>query len=77
MWAAAIETKIPAWDIEMQRIKELNEDAWKDMLEVSARHWSISHFNTYTKFHLPVNNMPEAFNRSIFEHKEKPISTLL
>lgn len=58
-------------------MKTMKEDAWKDMLDVFACHWSRSHFRTYSKCDLQVNNMREAFNREILEHREKPIITLL
>lgn len=77
MWEAARAITIPAWDMAMHRMKVVNEDAWKNMLEVPACHWRRSHFNTYTKCNLQVNNMYEAFNREILEHMDKPIITLL
>ncbi|CAL5205845.1 unnamed protein product [Lathyrus oleraceus] len=61
----------------MQRMKVMKEDAWKDMLDVLACHWSRSHFRIYSKCDLQVNNMCEAFNREILEHMKKPIITLL
>lgn len=39
MWEAARATIIPTWEMAMQRMKALNADAWKNMLEVSACHW--------------------------------------
>ncbi|CAL5201879.1 unnamed protein product [Lathyrus oleraceus] len=61
----------------MLRMKAMKEDAWKDMLDVSACHWSRPHFRTYSKCDLQVKNMCEAFNREILEHREKPIIPLL
>ncbi|CAL5187798.1 unnamed protein product [Lathyrus oleraceus] len=61
----------------MLRMKAMKEDAWKDMLDVLACHWSRSYFRTYSKCDLQVNNMCEAFNRAILEHRKKPIITLL
>ncbi|XP_058784836.1 uncharacterized protein LOC131659698 [Vicia villosa] len=77
LWAAARATTIPAWEKAMLKMKTMKEEAWKDMVDIPAGHWSRSHFNTYTKCDLQVNNMCEAFNRAILEHREKPIITLL
>ncbi|XP_058764491.1 uncharacterized protein LOC131637941 [Vicia villosa] len=77
LWAAARATTIPAWEKAVLKMKTMKEDAWKDMVDIPASHWSRSHFNTYTKCDLQVNNMCEAFNRAILEHREKPIITLL
>ncbi|XP_050918716.1 uncharacterized protein LOC127136166 [Lathyrus oleraceus] len=77
LWAAARAIIVPAWEREILRMKAMKEDAWKDMLDVPAFHWSRSHFRTYSKNDLQVNNMSEAFNKEILEHMEKPIITLL
>lgn len=53
--------------MEMMRMKAMKEDAWKDMLDVPACHWSRSHFRTYSKCDLQVNNMCGAFNTAIFK----------
>lgn len=50
----------------MNHVKELNDDAWKDMLDVSVACWSKSHFKPYIQFDLQVNNTCEAFNIVIF-----------
>ncbi|KAI5385515.1 hypothetical protein KIW84_072203 [Lathyrus oleraceus] len=61
-WAAARATTFPTWERATQRMNAIKEGAWKDMLDVPACHWSISHFRTYLKCDLQVNNMCEAFN---------------
>ncbi|WJX78055.1 hypothetical protein P8452_61314 [Trifolium repens] len=77
LWMAARATTIPAWERAMQRMKSLNENAWKDMMAIPAKFWSRSHFKTDTQCDLQVNNMFEAFNRAILEYRDKPIITLL
>jgi hypothetical protein len=44
LWMAARATTIPAWERAMQRMKSLNENAWKDMMATPAKFWSRSHF---------------------------------
>lgn len=61
----------------MNQTKELNVNAWKDMIDVPAACWSRSHFKTDMQWDLQVNNMCEAFNRAILEYRDKPIITLL
>ncbi|PNX99504.1 hypothetical protein L195_g022770 [Trifolium pratense] len=77
LWMAARATTIPAWERAMQRMKGLDENAWKDMMATPAKFWSRSHFKTDTQCDLQVNNMCEAFNRAILEYRDKPIITLL
>ncbi|KAI5417820.1 hypothetical protein KIW84_042441 [Lathyrus oleraceus] len=77
LWATARATMVPLWEREMQRMKIMKEDAWKDMLDVPVCHWSRSHFRIYSKCDLQVNNLCEVFNREILEHREKSIIILL
>ncbi|XP_058722358.1 uncharacterized protein LOC131594286 [Vicia villosa] len=77
MWSAARATTVPSWERAMLNMKGMKETAWKEMVDVSATYWSQSHFKTYSKCDLQVNNMCEAFNRAILEYRDKPIITLL
>src|SRR4051812_22841421 len=77
MWAAARATSIPLWERSMEKLKLLDGDAWKDMMDIPAKFWTRAHFKTYTKCDMQVNNMCEAFNKAILEHRDKPIITLL
>ena len=76
-WSAARATTMPEWERAMLRLKEKEPDACKDIMDVPARFWSRSHFKTHVKCDLQVNNMCEAFNRVVLEHRDKPIITLL
>ncbi|CAK8533097.1 unnamed protein product [Lathyrus sativus] len=77
LWRAARATIIPAWERVMNHMKELNVNAWKDMMDVPAACWTRSHFKTDIQCDLQVNNMCEAFNRAILEYRDKPIISLL
>ncbi|XP_057415441.1 uncharacterized protein LOC130710255 [Lotus japonicus] len=61
----------------MDNLKELNQDAWLEMMHVPPKMWTRSAYSPHTHCDLQVNNMCEAFNRSILEHRDKPIITLL
>ncbi|XP_058766723.1 uncharacterized protein LOC131640331 [Vicia villosa] len=77
LWSAARATTIPSWERAMLKMKTMNTSGWNDMKDTPAQHWSRSHFRTYSKCDLQVNNMCEAFNRAILEYRDKPIITLL
>ncbi|GAU50378.1 hypothetical protein TSUD_368580 [Trifolium subterraneum] len=77
LWLAARATTVPGWQRAMQRMKNLNENAWTDMMKVPTARWTRSAYNTNTQCDLQVNNMCEAFNKTILEHRDKPIITLL
>ncbi|XP_057440815.1 uncharacterized protein LOC130732839 [Lotus japonicus] len=61
----------------MDNMKELNQDAWLEMMHVPPKMWTRSAYSTHTHCDLQVNNMCEAFNRTILEHRDKPIITLI
>nr|XP_027190523.1 uncharacterized protein LOC113786690 [Cicer arietinum] len=61
----------------MQKIKAINEDAWKDIMQLPPSMWTRSAFRTDTQCDLQVNNMCEAFNMAVLEYRDKPIITLL
>ncbi|XP_058773528.1 uncharacterized protein LOC131647680 isoform X2 [Vicia villosa] len=77
MWAAARATSIPVFERAMEKLKLLDPVAWKDMNDIPAKFWTRAYFQTYSKCDIQVNNMCEAFNRAILEHRDKPIITLL
>ncbi|GAU50110.1 hypothetical protein TSUD_374590 [Trifolium subterraneum] len=76
-WMAPRVTTVPTWERAMNRLKVMNEKAWKDMMDVPPAMWTRSHFKLDTQSDLQVNNMCEAFNRAMLEYRDKPIITLL
>nr|XP_027193470.1 uncharacterized protein LOC113788095 [Cicer arietinum] len=77
LWLAARATVVQDWEKAMQKIKAINEDAWKDMMQLPPSMWTRSAFRTDTQCDLQVNNMCEAFNMAVLEYRDKPIITLL
>lgn len=77
LWSAARANTIPHFERAMESMKEMDEQAWKDMLEIPPKQWSRSHFSTTPLCDLQVNNMCEAFNRAILEYRDKPIISLI
>ncbi|XP_073220694.1 uncharacterized protein [Cicer arietinum] len=77
LWLAARATVVQDWEKAMQKIKAINEDAWKDMMQLPPSMWTRSSFRTDTQCDLQVNNMCEAFNMAVLEYIDKPIITLL
>ncbi|XP_058765308.1 uncharacterized protein LOC131638780 [Vicia villosa] len=77
LWQAARATIVPDWERAMKKIRDINENAWKDMMEIPPLMWTRSAFRTESHCDLQVNNMCEAFNMAILEYRDKPIITLL
>lgn len=77
MWSAARANTSVEFNVAINELKALNEDAWQELRQIPANQWSRSAYSTATCCDLQVNNMCEAFNRAILEHRDKPIITLL
>jgi hypothetical protein len=77
LWKAARATTVPDWNRAMQRMKDMNEEAYNDMMQIPPSMWTRSAFSTNSHSDLQVNNMCEAFNRAILEYRDKPIITML
>jgi len=77
LWKSARATTVPDFNQAMQKIKDINPEAYNEMAKVPPAQWSRSAFSTRTQCDLQVNNMCEAFNRAILGLREKPVITLL
>ncbi|XP_057457783.1 uncharacterized protein LOC130748575 [Lotus japonicus] len=77
LWRAARASTLPEWYAAMEVMKELNEAAFQDMMNLPPKMWTRSAYSRDTQCDLQVNNMCEAFNRAILEYRDKPIITLL
>lgn len=55
----------------------MNSQAYNWLCERPPINWSRSHFSTYPKCDILLNNLCESFNSSILEARDKPIITML
>ena len=77
LWRAARASTLPEFTKAMEEMKNLNEAAYIEMNALPHKMWSRSSYSNETQCDLQVNNMCEAFNRAILDHREKPIITML
>ncbi|CAL8086395.1 unnamed protein product [Prunus armeniaca] len=77
LWAAARATTIPWYEVEMDKMKEQNEEAWKWVKKRPAKNWSRSHFEPHSKCDMLLNNLCESFNSCILDLRDKSILTCL
>ncbi|XP_038723959.1 uncharacterized protein LOC120015554 [Tripterygium wilfordii] len=61
----------------MQKVKELDEEAWKYLDDIVPCLWTRAAFSTFSKNDAIVNNMSESFNGKIVQIRGKPIITML
>ncbi|XP_008241206.1 PREDICTED: uncharacterized protein LOC103339651 [Prunus mume] len=77
MEAAARNTTIPWFQAEMKKLQDLLGPTFEWLSRLDPIQWCRSHFRTHSKCDIPLNNMCGAFNKSIFDARDKPIITLL
>ncbi|XP_038679355.1 uncharacterized protein LOC119980639 [Tripterygium wilfordii] len=62
---------------QMQKAKEIDEDAWKYLDDILPCLWTRAAFSTFSKNDVIVNNMSESFNGKILQIRGKPIISVL
>ncbi|KAG8374557.1 hypothetical protein BUALT_Bualt10G0007800 [Buddleja alternifolia] len=77
LWNAALATTIPDFEVRMKEIGDLDERALEWFHDKPPSQWSKSHFSTFSKCDMLLNNVCESFNSSILEAREKPVITML
>ncbi|CAL2239970.1 unnamed protein product [Prunus armeniaca] len=77
MEAIARATTVPWFHAEMTKMLQLSKPAHDWLMEKDPRHWSRAYFKTDSKCDMLMNNLCEAFNRSILDARDKPILTML
>ncbi|CAL8999689.1 unnamed protein product [Prunus brigantina] len=61
----------------MKKLQDLSGPAFDSLSRLDPMQWCRSHFRTHSKCDILLNNMCEAFNKSILDARDKPIITLL
>ncbi|CAL8097287.1 unnamed protein product [Prunus armeniaca] len=77
MEAIARSTTVPWFHVEMRKMLQLSKHAHDWLVEKDLRHWSRAYFKSDSKCDMLMNNLCEAFNRSIMDARDKPILTML
>ncbi|KAL5581225.1 hypothetical protein UlMin_013667 [Ulmus minor] len=79
VWQAARSSKVEDFVEVMEQIRRIDERAWHWLTEKPATQWSRSHFRTYPKCDMLLNNLCEGFNgdRTIIAARSMPIYTML
>ncbi|XP_038698334.1 uncharacterized protein LOC119995930 isoform X1 [Tripterygium wilfordii] len=77
VYECAKSTTMQGFNIHMQKIKDLDEAAWKYLSDIRPCLWTRVAFSTFSKNDSIVNNMSESFNSMILPSRDRPIITLL
>ncbi|KAK8635693.1 hypothetical protein V6N13_004418 [Hibiscus sabdariffa] len=77
LWAAAWASYPGEFNYWMNKIEKTSDSAYKWLKNKPAQEWSRSHFSTFSKCDMLLNNLCESFNSSIVDVRDKPILTML
>ncbi|XP_058783466.1 uncharacterized protein LOC131658154 [Vicia villosa] len=77
IWKVAKSTYVQAFEREMREIKQLNNDAFVNMMKTPPRCWSRAFFKTTNKCDCVLNNMSESFNSVILDSMSKTLVSML
>ena len=73
LWACAKSSSIRSWNMNMEKMKELNQDAYEWLEKIPPNTWVRAFFSTFPKCDILLNNSCEVLNKYILEAKELPI----
>ncbi|KAH7862346.1 hypothetical protein Vadar_003544 [Vaccinium darrowii] len=77
LWKAARATIIPHFTAAMEEMKAVNKKAYEWLCERPPVNWSRSHFDTFPKCDILLNNLCESYNSAILSARDQPIITML
>ncbi|GKU98651.1 hypothetical protein SLEP1_g11625 [Rubroshorea leprosula] len=76
LWSAARATIVDEFERCMQKIKELDVNAYNWLVSKPPQQWSKSRFDTYPKCDSLVNNLCECFNRVILDARDRHVLSM-
>ncbi|KAF7147202.1 hypothetical protein RHSIM_Rhsim03G0174600 [Rhododendron simsii] len=77
LWKAARASTVPQFNNAMDEMHQMDKMAYDWLCKRPPINWSRSHFSTYTKCDILLNNLCESFNSSILLARDKPIISML
>ncbi|KAG8368985.1 hypothetical protein BUALT_Bualt15G0103200 [Buddleja alternifolia] len=77
VWKAARASTISEFECRMQEMTKLDKNVVEWLHDKPPVNWSKSHFNTFSKCDLLLNNLCESFNSNILDAREKMILSML
>ena len=77
LWACARSSSVQQWTRNMEKMKALNEDAYKWLEKMPPNTWVRAYFSEFPKCDILLNNNCEVFNSYILEARDLPILSML
>ena len=77
LWACARSSTVVQWTKNMDKLRVLDEKAYKWVEKMPPNIWSRSFFSTYSKCDILLNNSCEVFNKFILDAREMPVLSMI
>jgi len=77
LWACARSSTVVQWTKNMDKLRVLDEKAYKWVEKMPPNTWSRSFFSTYSKCDILLNNSCEVFNKFILDAREMPVLSMI
>uniref|UniRef100_A0A8R7QX94 SWIM-type domain-containing protein n=1 Tax=Triticum urartu TaxID=4572 RepID=A0A8R7QX94_TRIUA len=77
LWAIARSNNMATWKKNMEKMKEMNLEAWAYLDGLAPNTWCRAFFEELPKCDLLLNNSCEVFNKWILDARELPILSML
>nr|XP_040243944.1 uncharacterized protein LOC109763032 [Aegilops tauschii subsp. strangulata] len=77
LWAIARSNNMATWNKNMEKMKEMNLEAWAYLDGLAPNTWCRAFFEELPKCDLLLNNSCEVFNKWILDARELPILSML
>ncbi|KAL7609105.1 hypothetical protein Lser_V15G13262 [Lactuca serriola] len=77
LWKCAATTTVQQFNIAMEELKKLNNDAYEWLKAIPPQHWSRSHFTGRAHCDALLNNLCETLNSKLVKGRDKPIISCL
>lgn len=77
LWEATKATTVPTFHKVMEKMRNIDVQAYTWLAEKPPMQWSRSQFSTLNNCDILVNNLCEGFNKDIKKARDKPIEAML
>ncbi|CAN6205460.1 unnamed protein product [Urochloa humidicola] len=77
LWACARSASVSKWRTNMERMKELDKDAYEWLEALPPNEWCRAFFRQFPCCDILLNNNCEVFNRWILEARKEPIMKMM
>ncbi|KAI9181428.1 hypothetical protein LWI28_014922 [Acer negundo] len=77
VWNASNKSTKAEFKEEISKLREVNENAYNDMMGIPLQHWALHAFDYHVKSEHTTNNLSECFNGWVDKYRAQPTLSLM